>query len=190
MVYGFPNLHSTRTVPKLLINLLRAVAVGGGPQAPRLRYQGVSKNVPRIDVFVTACGEDVATIRPTIEGACASDYPSERFRVIVLDDGKSKKLKKLVSYMQCTENNLFYRSGEKKKDHNYKAGNLNDGLQHVASLPSGPAPFVAALDADMIAQPEWLRALLPHLLNDETVALAILPQVCTTQARTSAQVDR
>ncbi len=169
---GSLTIAFTSIVPRFLTNLLRALAIGGGPQAPHLRYQKAGKNVPRIVVFITMCGEDLATVKATIEGACGSHYPSERFRVFVLDDGRSKKLKKLVSYMQCTKTNLFYRSRAKIANHHHKAGNLNDGLRHVVCLPGGPAEFVAALDADMIARPQWLRALLPHLLINEKIALA------------------
>lgn len=36
---------------------------------------------------------------------------------------------------------------------------------------------MAALDADMIPDPKWLRALIPHLLKDENLALAQPTQV-------------
>ena len=132
---------ATRIVPKILINTTRILAVGGGPQAPRLRDPRIGNNAPTVDVFVTTCGEDIATIRATIEGACASDYCRERFRVIVLDDGRSKKLSKLIAYMQCTKQNLFYRSRAESVDHHFKAGNLNDGLCYVQTLPMGVSEF-------------------------------------------------
>ena len=62
-------------------------------------------------------------------------------------------------------------------DHHFKAGNLNYAHGYVEGLPGGPAPFIAALDADMIPSPEWLRALLPHIIKDEKLALVQPPQV-------------
>lgn len=37
--------------------------------------------------------------------------------------------------------------------------------------------YVAGLDADMIAEPHWLRTILPHLIEDPKVAMACPPQV-------------
>ena len=113
----------------------------------------MAKDIPRIDVFIPCCGEPLHVVATSIEGACASDYPPEKFRVVVLDDGKSKEIGELVSNLRNTRTNLFYHSRPKTKNHHYKAGNLNDGIEWVKTLPGSPAPFIAVLDADMIPEP-------------------------------------
>lgn len=40
--------------------------------------------------------------------------------------------------------------------------------------------YVAALDADMIPMPHWLRALVPHIENDAHCAMVCPPQVRIT----------
>lgn len=61
--------------------------------------------------------------------------------------------------MKCDYGNLFYhaRHKEKGKPHHYKAGNLTGGTDFLKTLEGGPAEFIAALDADMIPEEDWLR---------------------------------
>lgn len=130
-----------------------------------------------MDVFITCAGEDHDTVYNTVQAACASDYPLERFRVIVLDDGGSPDLSVSVKKLSESRRNLHYSARVKGKDHHFKAGNLNYGLELVKSLPGDAADYVAALDADMIPDPDWLRALVPHLLENPKLALVQPPQV-------------
>ncbi len=165
-------------LPKLLNNLFRILALGGGPQAPCLRYVG--DQGPRIDIFIVCCGEDYYTVLNTVKAACASDYPFHLLRVFLLDDGGSHKLESTISILRQNNprfSNLYYYARRKGPIQNFKAGNQNDGCRYAESLPGGPAAFIAFLDADMIPEPEWLRALLPHILENPKIALATLPQV-------------
>jgi len=146
---------------------------------PRLRLIG--DDIPSIDVFITCCGEDVDLIMDTARATCDQDYPQDRFKVIILDDKKDGELAKAVEALQETYPHLHYRSREKFPGvpHHFKAGNLNYGLAEVHNMVGGASPYVAALDADMIPEQCWLRAVMPHLLNDPKVALACPPQVRT-----------
>lgn len=146
---------------------------------PKLRLVG--NDVPTVDVFVTCCREDDDLILDTVRAACDVDYPSDRFRVVVLDDGNSESLERGIIGLQETYPNLHYRSREKIPGvpHHFKAGNLNYGLDEVHNMPGGASQFMAALDADMIPEQDWLRAIMPHMLIDEKMALACPPQVGT-----------
>lgn len=117
---------------------------------PRLRLQG--DEVPTVDVFITCCGEDDDVVLDTIRGACDLDYPQDRYRVIVLDDGASAALESAVRGLSMIHPNIFYMAREKipGKPHHFKAGNLNYGLDAVHNLPGGASKFMAALDADMV----------------------------------------
>jgi cellulose synthase/poly-beta-1,6-N-acetylglucosamine synthase-like glycosyltransferase len=57
-----------------------------------------------------------------------------------------------------------------------KAGNLNNGLRFSATLTETPSEFVAGLDVDMIVQPNWLRAMMPHFLADPKMGMTCPPQ--------------
>ncbi|KXJ86555.1 glycosyltransferase family 2 protein [Microdochium bolleyi] len=165
------------TIPYLMNNAWALFSLKSRTR-PRLRLTGNS-DVPTVDVFVTCCKEDNDVVMDTVKAACDQDYPIEKFRVIILDDGKSAELEQMALEAAKTWPNLFYMSREKKPGvpHHFKAGNLNYGLDQITQMPGGTAEFVGALDADMIPEPHWMRALLPHLLSDRKVAMACPPQL-------------
>ncbi|KAM0427866.1 hypothetical protein ACHAPT_007325 [Fusarium lateritium] len=146
-------------------------------QRPKLRLTG--NDAPTVDAFITCCGEDDDLVMDTVRGACDLDYPRDRFRVIVLDDGKSSGLEAQCAKLALTYPNLYYMARLKipGQPHHFKAGNLNYGLDQTHLLPGGAGQFMAALDADMIPERDWLRAVIPHLLVDPKMALACPPQL-------------
>ncbi|MDI1484920.1 MAG: hypothetical protein OHK93_000054 [Ramalina farinacea] len=127
--------------------------------------------------FVTELGLFyVETVKHTAEAACAIEYPSDHFRVIVSDDAKSDELAASMRDLAKTNENLYYTARVRGKVHHFKAGNLNHCLSYTESLPGTTGTFIGALDADMIPDPQWLRALLPHMLRNPKLALAQPPQ--------------
>lgn len=97
------------------------------------------------------------------------DYPRDRFRVVVLDDSSS--VSDDIEALKAQFPNLFYSARRTKSSGWHKAGNINHGLEYVASLPGGKSEFVSGLDVDMIPQRDWLRRLTPHLIQDATIGL-------------------
>ncbi|RKL15314.1 hypothetical protein BFJ68_g5952 [Fusarium oxysporum] len=118
---------------------------------PKLRLTG--NDVPTVDAFITCCGEDDDLVMDTVRAACDLDYPRDRYRVILLDDGKSSGLEEACAKLSMTYPNLYYMARVKipGQPHHFKAGNLNYGLDEVHKLPGGAGQFMAALDADMMA---------------------------------------
>ena len=94
-------------------------------------------------------------------------------------------LREAVQNLGHVYSNLWYRARTKIPGvpHHFKAGNLNYGLDEVHNMPGGAARFMAALDADMIPERHWLRALMPHLLIDDKCAMSCPPQVRKSQFR-------
>ena len=162
--------------PQLLQQLFQVLSIRTRSR-PKLRLTG--NNVPTVDILVVCCNEDIDVILDTVRSACLVDYPRDKFRVAVGDDGKDADLKKAVEALSKIYPNLYYnaRVVPKGTPHNFKAGNLRAGTEFLAQLPGGPAEYLAGLDADMIASPDWLRASLPHMVTDPKVALACPPQV-------------
>ncbi|KAF6840743.1 glycosyltransferase family 2 [Colletotrichum musicola] len=144
---------------------------------PKLRLMG--EEVPTVDCLVTCCGEEDDLVLDTVRAACDIDYPRDRFRVIVCDDGKSAGLEAGIAALAMTYPNVHYLARPKYPGvpHHFKAGNLNYALDFVHTMPGGAGQFMAALDADMIPERDWLRAILPHMLIDSKVALACPPQL-------------
>jgi hypothetical protein len=118
----------------------------------RAKLRLVGHEVPTVDIFVTCCGEEDEVILDTVRAACEVDYPRDRFRVILLDDGRSPSLEIAVNNLTVSYQNLYYMAREKIPGvpHHFKAGNLNYGLEQSRLLPGGPGQFMAALDADMV----------------------------------------
>jgi len=144
---------------------------------PKLRLYG--DDVPTVDVFVTCCGEDVDIVLDTTRAACAVDYPQDRFRVVVLDDAKDVDLQKAVENLSIQFPNVYYHARVKIKGvpHHFKAGNLTGGTDFVTKLDGGEGEYIAALDADMIPEPDWLRAIIAHMVIDDKMALVCPPQL-------------
>ncbi|KAG6038736.1 hypothetical protein E4U41_003787 [Claviceps citrina] len=172
----FVSVEIAVAIPPLLHNGWTMMAIKKRFR-PKLRLRGY--DVPTVDVFVTCCGEEDDLVMDTVRGACDIDYPYDKFRVIILDDGASETLEAACSRLAMSYPNVYYMAREKipGKPHHFKAGNLNYGLEQVHLLPGGAGQFMAALDADMIPEPDWLRGILPHLLVDPKMALACPPQL-------------
>lgn len=130
-----------------------------------------------MDVFVTHCGEGHDIVLDTAKAACALKWPSNAFRVIVLDDSGSVELAEKVERLgkEVLPRLLYVSRGVQVKTYS-KAENLNFGLRYVESLPDGKGEFVGVLDVDMIPEPDWLCKVLPYVSNDDKAGLACPPQ--------------
>src|SRR5262249_53479332 len=53
-----------------------------------LPLAGDPQTWPTVDVFVPTYNEPLSVVRTTVFGALALDYPSDKLRVFVLDDGR------------------------------------------------------------------------------------------------------
>ncbi|OAA54360.1 glycosyl transferase, family 2 [Niveomyces insectorum RCEF 264] len=172
----FVAVEVATAVPSLLHNSWTVMSIRKRKRS-KLRLMG--DEVPSVDVFITCCKEDDDVVLDTVRATCDLDYPRDRFRVIVLDDGKVETLGKAVENLSATYPNLYYIARPKYPGvpHHFKAGNLNHGLNAVYAFPGGAGEYMAALDADMIPERQWLRAVLPHLVADPKMALACPPQL-------------
>ena len=137
-----------------------------------------SQVAPTVDILITYCGEGLELLIDTVRAACALDYPRERFWVIVLDDSCSSKTKSAVQELAMIHTNLRYTSRGVEVDTHSKAANLNHGLSYTKSLDAegNGSELVAGLDVDMIPNPGWLKILVPHVIEDDGVAMAFIPQ--------------
>lgn len=161
----------------LAVNLILPLFLGCSRRSrplPRLRRG----HEPSVDVCVTCCNEPTGVIMNTVSAAAAQDYPFDKFRVFVLDDGGSHELQKEVEKKNVDPQRhpgpeiLYFSRPEKSW---YKSGNLQFGIKEAGRKHQ--SEYFASLDADMIAEPDWLRTMLPHIIGDEAVALVNPPQV-------------
>ncbi|KAJ5336199.1 CAZyme family GT2 [Penicillium brevicompactum] len=135
----------------------------------RLRLRN-SHVLPTVDVLITCCGESPDIILSTVVAACLLDYPTSHFRVRVLDDGASTELRDEILKLSVKWNHLTYHTRGKQSNQSFaKAGNLNYALFSLQT--EDPPEFCTVVDADSILLPHFLRATLPHLLEDPQAAL-------------------
>ena len=112
-----------------------------------------------VDVFVLTYKEPLSVIKRTLIGAVGISYPH---RTVVLDDGNRADIQRLAESLGIT----YLSRGENR---HAKAGNLNFGLTN------SQADFIACFDADHIAQPHALNAML-GFFGDPDVAMVQTPQ--------------
>ncbi len=126
------------------------------------------KSLPRpplVDVLICTYNEEEAILERTIIGALGIDYPN--YRVWVCDDGRRPWLRRL-----CEEHGCGYIT--RKDNANAKAGNINNALRYLSTLPVRP-DFVSILDADFVAKSQLLTRMLA-LMREPDVGCVQTPQ--------------
>ncbi|KAL9011184.1 MAG: hypothetical protein Q9173_003949 [Seirophora scorigena] len=152
--------------------LVIEIAIAGKQKNCRNFIHNDSK-LPKIDIFITYCGEGLEILTDTVKAACHQDYPPSLFRVIILDDSSSRDVSSAITELQpVVPPSLHYATRNVKPHTHSKAANLNFGLRFIDSLPNERAVYLAVLDVDMIPSPHWLRTVLAHLLQDPSAGLA------------------
>ncbi|QGA14093.1 hypothetical protein EYB26_001746 [Talaromyces marneffei] len=157
---------------KFLWSYLQLFAIWG-EWAKCLRLVG--DNVPLVDIIVPCCNEPLDVLRDTILGVLAIDYPHNKYRVVVADDGACSALQDWIATLKCQR--LYYHARKKPAIPDFKAGNLNQAIDFMEGFPGGPAEYIASLDADMIPEKRWLRAVMPHMVLDSRMGM-----VCPSQS--------
>ncbi|KAI4094975.1 MAG: hypothetical protein LQ344_001822 [Seirophora lacunosa] len=160
-------------VPRLLF-LLSTFDIVRDAKGVRLP-QAISNDskLPKIDIFITYCGEGLDILTDTVKAACHQNYPSSLFRVIILDDSSSQDVSSAITELQpVVPPPLHYATRNVKPNTHSKAANLNFGLRFIDTLPNERATYLAVLDVDMIPSAHWLRTVLAHLLHNASAGLA------------------
>ena len=127
-------------------------------------------SVPHVTVQLPLYNEATVAAR-LLEHIARTDYPREKLEIQVLDDSTDETR----SLVRALVAKLREPSGDEapldivyihRVDRvGYKAGALDAGLK-VAK-----GDLVAVFDADFLPQPEFLRALVPHFMNDPKVGM-------------------
>lgn len=162
--YAFVSVEALSTVSSMLLFFFLARTRDRRPDADRA--QGwVRERCPGIDLLIPTYDEDAAILERTIIGAQAQDY--DNYRVYVLDDGKREWLRDL-----CRRRGVGYlvRPGNAHA----KAGNINHAIE-VLGRAEQSGEFIAVLDADFVAQPNFLSRAV-SLFEDPSVGCVQTPQ--------------
>ncbi|MFP1727563.1 UDP-forming cellulose synthase catalytic subunit [Lonsdalea quercina] len=117
---------------------------------------------PTVDVYVPTYNESLDVVRDTVLAAQCMDYPQDKFKVYLLDDGKRSEFAVFaaqagVGYITRDDNS------------HAKAGNLN----HAMQLTNGE--LICVFDCDHVAKRIFLQATVGAFLKDDRLALMQTP---------------
>lgn len=119
------------------------------------------RRFPRVDIFVTVVDEPLSILRRTLIGCTNQDYPKDRYRVHVLDDGQRDEVQSVAASLNCG----YIRRADRQ---HAKAGNLNHALEETSG------EVIAIFDVDHVPAGGFLRETV-GFFQDEQVAFVQTP---------------
>lgn len=124
--------------------------------------QGAAASWPSVDVFIPTYNEPLSVVRTTVLACMALDWPKDKIKVFILDDGRREAFREFaesmgVGYMVRPDNN------------HAKAGNLN----HALGKTDGE--LVAIFDCDHIPTRSFLTTAVGWFQRDTQCAMLQTP---------------
>lgn len=117
---------------------------------------------PTVDVFIPTYNEALSIVKLSILAAQAIDWPRDKLRVHVLDDGRREDFRHF-----CATAGVSYLVRENNE--HAKAGNLN------AALTVTDGEYIAIFDADHVPTRSFLQLCLGWFLKDPKLAMLQTP---------------
>ncbi len=142
-------------------------------QRPLLGFADLrGREPPTVDVLVPSYNESPALLETTLRAARMLDYPGDRLRVFLLDDGATEarlqhadpaiaaaaRARRDTLQALCRDIGVSYLARE--ANHHAKAGNLNAGLAQ------SEGELVLVLDADHVAATDFLEHTVPWMVTN------------------------
>lgn len=124
--------------------------------------QGMPASWPTVDVYIPTYNEPLSVVRTTVLAAMALDWPEDKVKVFILDDGRREEFRAFaesmgVGYIVRPDNN------------HAKAGNLN----HALTKTDGE--LVAIFDCDHIPTRSFLTTAVGWFQRDPKCAMLQTP---------------
>ncbi|MCI6907390.1 MAG: UDP-forming cellulose synthase catalytic subunit [Succinatimonas sp.] len=117
---------------------------------------------PTVDVYIPTYNEELSVVRDTVLAAQCLEYPKDKMKIYLLDDGKRKEFAAFA-----TEANVGYIT--RTDNAHAKAGNLN----HAMTLTNGE--LIAIFDCDHITTKIFLQSTVGAFIKDSKLALMQTP---------------
>ena len=124
--------------------------------------EGEPNTWPTVDVFIPTYNEALSIVKLSIFAAQAMDWPKDKLRVHVLDDGRRDEFR---DFCQRIGVNYITRDN----NHHAKAGNLN------AALKVTDGEYIAMFDADHVPTRSFLQIGMGWFLKDPKLAMLQTP---------------
>ncbi len=104
-----------------------------------------------VDVYIPTYNEDVEIVRKTALAAIALDYPAEKKRVYVLDDGRAEKYKARREKLRQMCEEIGITMLTRDSNEHAKAGNINTAFKRT------DGDLVLILDCDHMPSRQFLQ---------------------------------
>ncbi len=117
---------------------------------------------PTVDVFIPTYSEPLEVVRPGVLAALALDWPADKLRVWLLDDGRRPEFRAFAEQVGA-------RYLTRPDNRHAKAGNLNH------ALAQSDGEFIAVFDCDHIPTRGFLTHTLGWLVRDRGCAVVQTP---------------
>jgi cellulose synthase (UDP-forming) len=129
---------------------------------PILPLPADERDWPSVDVYIPSYNESLAVVRATVLAALRIDYPADKLRVYILDDGRRAEFRDFAvasgaGYIIRPDNN------------HAKAGNLNHAVRHT------DGELIAIFDCDHVPTRAFLKLTVGWLAADPALALVQTP---------------
>jgi cellulose synthase (UDP-forming) len=117
---------------------------------------------PTVDLLIPTYNEPLAVVQNTVFGALSVDYPPDKLRIYILDDGRREEFREFAQALGV---------GYITRDNNIhaKAGNLN----HALGLTDGE--LLALFDSDHVPNRAFLQLTVGSFLVDPKLSLVQTP---------------
>ncbi len=117
---------------------------------------------PEVDIFVPTYNEPLDVVRATVLASLSLDWPAEKFRVYLLDDGRRPEFRVFAEEAGCG-----YLT---RPDNSHaKAGNINHALKQTK------ARYIAIFDCDHIPTRSFLQTTMGWFLKDRRLSMLQTP---------------
>ncbi|AVA22851.1 UDP-forming cellulose synthase catalytic subunit [Rhizobium sp. LEGMi198b] len=161
--------------------LMLSLFIVATPLPPRTARASKVQQFPSVDVFVPSYNEDTKLLANTLASAKAMDYPADKLKVWLLDDGgtlqKRNSTKLLESQTAIARHNELKQLCDdldveyltRDRNEHAKAGNLNNGLKHSSG------DLIAVFDADHAPARDFLLETVGYFEDDPKLFLVQTP---------------
>lgn len=117
---------------------------------------------PTVDLLIPTYNEPLDVVKPTVLGAQSLDWPQEKLRISLLDDGSRPEFERFAKAVGI---NYITR----KTHEHAKAGNINHALKQLHG------DLVAIFDCDHIPVRGFLQMTVGWMIKDPQIALVQTP---------------
>ncbi|TNB49208.1 UDP-forming cellulose synthase catalytic subunit [Martelella lutilitoris] len=151
------------------------------PLPVRPRWGKLEGDLPYVDVYVPSYNEDATLLSNTLAAAKAMDYPPEKLKVYLLDDGGSEQKRNSKNLVEaslaqtrhrelrqiCAELGVGYIT--RPRNEHAKAGNMNHALQYTTG------DLIVVFDADHAPTNDFLHETVGYFMEDPKLFLVQTP---------------